>query len=183
MTALNQFLPGPWSHNNPIDILGDADAERYARAVEVAAKDPGNDGLLVILTPQAMTDATGTAVELKRFARLEGKPILASWMGAGEVETGEDVLNQASIPTFKYPDRAARAFSYMWRYSHNLSALYETPALASNSEDVAVRCGTVDPIIQHVRKSGRTLLTEFESKRILAAYQIPTVETHVALDC
>ena len=181
LTALNELLPGPWSHNNPIDILGDADAERYARAVEVAAKDPGNDGLLVILTPQAMTDATGTAIELKRFARLEGKPILASWMGAGEVETGEEVLNQASIPTFKYPDRAAQAFSYMWRYSRNLSMLYETPALASNSEDVVARRGTADAIIQHVRKSSRTLLTEFESKRILAAYQIPTVETHVAL--
>src|SRR5207249_3773846 len=129
LAALNQFLPPHWSRNNPVDILGDAGPERYAKAVEIAAKDPNGDGLLVILTPQAMTDPTGTATQLARLAKLDGKPLLASWMGAHEVAAGEDLLNQANIPTFKYPDRAARAFYYMWRYSYNLRALYETPAL------------------------------------------------------
>src|SRR6185369_9630321 len=115
---LNSFLPPAWSHNNPIDILGDADPQRYGRAIEVAVNDPGNDGLLVILTPQAMTNASGTAEEMKRFATLEGKPILASWMGVDKVENAEHILNTANIPTFKYPDRAAHAFSYMWRYSY-----------------------------------------------------------------
>ena len=128
-----------------------------------------------------MTDASGTAAELKKFAKLEGKPILASWMGAQEVEKGEEVLNEASIPTFKYPDRAARAFAYMWRYSHNLRALYETPTLAPDTQDAAARRQTAKAILQHVRKTGRTILTEFESKSILSAYGINTVETHVAL--
>jgi acetyltransferase len=178
--ALNAALPAPWSHNNPVDVLGDASPERYADAVEIMAKDRSNDGLLVILTPQAMTDATGTASQLQKFARLEGKPVLASWMGAQEVDAGEQILNNSSIPTFKYPDRAARAFTYMWRYSYNLRALYETPAAEANGVDVAARRERVGSILQRVRKAGRTILTEFESKKVLEAYGLPTVETHVA---
>src|SRR6266568_2190342 len=180
LAALSQLLPAPWSHNNPIDILGDAGPDRYAKAIEITAKDPNSDGLLVILTPQAMTDATGTAEQLKRFAKLDGKPILASWMGAQEVDEGEAILNRASIPTFKHPDRAARAFYYMWRYSYNLRALYETPTASPNSVDVVARRARVEAIVQQVRKSGRTILTEFESKKALEAYGIETVETHIA---
>ena len=180
LAALNTLLPPHWSHNNPIDILGDAGPERYAAAVDIVAKDPTNDGLLVILTPQAMTDPTGTAQELKKFAKLPGKPILASWMGAQEVDGGEAILNEASIPTFKYPDRAARAFSDMWRYSYNLRALYETPAPAETSVGVVERRERTDRIVQRARASGRTLLTEAESKSVLEAYGIPTVKTLVA---
>jgi acetyltransferase len=88
MEALNQILPAAWSHNNPIDVLGDASPERYAKAVEIAAKDPNSDGLLVVLTPQAMTDPTQTAEHLKPYAKLDGKPILASWMGGADVAAG-----------------------------------------------------------------------------------------------
>ena len=180
MAAYNAILPPTWSHNNPVDIIGDANAELYAKSVDIAAKDPNTDGLLVILTPQAMTDATATAEQLKPFAKLNGKPIIASWMGASAVEKGEDVLNAANIPTFKYPDRAARAFCYMWRYSENLRALYETPALPSVGEQTEIAREKAVTIIDSVRKRGRTILTEFESKEILAAYGIPTVETRIA---
>jgi acetyltransferase len=180
LSALNELLPAPWSHNNPVDVLGDAGADRYAKTVEVIAKDPENDGLLVILTPQAMTDATGTAIAVKNFAKLQDKPILASWMGADQVETGEEVLNASSIPTFKYPDRAARAFAYMWRYSNDLKSLYETPAAGAASVDAAARIERGHAIIGAAHESGRTLLTEFESKKLLRAYDIPIVETHVA---
>ena len=100
MEALNQILPAAWSRNNPIDILGDAAPERYVKSVSIAAKDPNTDGLLVILTPQAMTDPTQTAEQLKPFAKLDGKPILASWMGGPGVRAGEAILNNAGIPTF-----------------------------------------------------------------------------------
>ncbi len=96
---MNPVLPPHWSHNNPIDILGDATPERYAKAVEIVAADPESDGLLVVLTPQAMTDPTQTAERLKPFARI-GKPILASWMGGSDVAAGMDILNRAGIPTF-----------------------------------------------------------------------------------
>jgi acetyltransferase len=114
ITALNQVLPPHWSHQNPIDIIGDAGPERYAKAVEIAAKDPSSDGLLVALTPQGMTSPSEIAERLKPFAKLDGKPILAEagWGGA-EVAAGEAILNQAGIPTFPYPDTAARAFQYM----------------------------------------------------------------------
>ena len=178
--ALSEFLPPHWSRNNPIDILGDASAEHYAKAVSIAAQDPNNDGLLVILTPQAMTDPTGTAHQLKLLAKPVNKPILASWMGGPAVTAGDEILTSAGIPTFDYPDTAARVFQHMWRFSYNLKSLYETPALLSDvTAKSALRCH-VEPLLQKVRKSGRTLLTEHESKNILQAYGIPTVETHVA---
>ena len=133
MAAYNAVLPATWSHNNPVDIIGDASPERYAKALEIAAKDPNSDGMLVILTPQAMTDPTRIAEELKPLARQEGKPLLASWMGGVDVAAGEEILNRANIPTFPYPDTAARAFNYMWQYADNLKALYETPALPEDS--------------------------------------------------
>ena len=132
--SLDQFLPRHWSHNNPIDILGDADAERYAKALEIASKDPNSDGLLVILAPQGMTDPSEIAERLQPYAQASGKPLLASWMGGVSVASGEKVLNTAGIPTFLYADTAARAFTYMWRYSHNLHGLYETPTLVESLE-------------------------------------------------
>ncbi len=181
MEELNKILPAAWSHNNPMDILGDAAPERYAKALEIVAKDPNADGMLVILTPQSMTDPTKTAEQLKPYASIEGKPVLASWMGGTEVASGEEILNRAGIPTFSYPDTAARAFVYMWRYAYNLRGLYETPILAATEEAEADRA-KADSIIQTVRKSGRTILTEFESKQLLATYGIPTVDTRIAID-
>ena len=125
-----EFLPAHWSHNNPIDILGDADSERYAKALEIASNDPNSDGLLVILAPQGMTDPAAVAERLKPYAKSSGKPVLTSWMGGTSIASGEAILNAAGIPTFPFPDTAARAFTYMWRYSYNLRGLYETPALA-----------------------------------------------------
>jgi len=174
--ALDSFLPPHWSRNNPIDILGDADADRYAKALEVAVQDPNSDGLLVILTPQAMTDATQTAELLKKYAKQGNKPILATWMGGPEVEAADRILNSAGIPTFTYPDMAAHAFHYMWSYSYNLTALYETPTLPSGTADR----DKVSDIINHARATGRTLLTEHESKQVLAAYEIPTVASQIA---
>ncbi|HEX7594367.1 MAG TPA: acetate--CoA ligase family protein, partial [Anaerolineae bacterium] len=179
MSALNALLPPQWSHNNPIDILGDASPERYAQALEITARDANSDGLLVILTPQAMTDPTETAEKLKPFAQSTGKPVLASWMGGQDVAAGESILNRVNIPTFGYPDEAARMFNYMWRYSDNLRGLYETPILPAESETTAAR-SRGEQIIAAVRAAGRTILTEFESKQLLAAYGIPTVETRVA---
>ncbi len=120
MEALNAVLPSVWSHNNPIDIIGDAPPERYTKALEIAAADPETDGLLVILTPQAMTDPTATAKALVKHARIEGKPVLASWMGGEEVDEGARILREAGIPTFAYPDTACVLFNHLWRYDENL---------------------------------------------------------------
>jgi acetyltransferase len=179
---LNDFLPPHWSRGNPVDILGDAGPERYAKALEIAAKDANSDGLLVILTPQDMTDPTRTADALKQYAKIDGKPVIASWMGGPDIEAGVAILNRAGIPTFAYPDRAARAFEYMWRYSYNLKAIYETPTLATLDADQSRAQEQAEALIQAVRKSGRTLLDEVESKRLLATYGIPTTRMELTPD-
>jgi acetyltransferase len=180
IAELNRVLPSHWSHANPVDILGDADEERYAKAVEGVVNDPTTDGVLVILTPQAMTDALATAERMKTLApRAAGKPVLASWMGATAVEAGESALNDAGVPTFDFPDRAVQAFNYMWQYSANLAALYETPSL--HDTGMADTSGQrAEQIIREARLSHRVLLREDESKALLAACGIPVVEAFPA---
>jgi len=179
MEKFNEILPPQWSHNNPVDILGDASPERYAKSLEVAAQDENSDGLLVVLTPQAMTDPTATAEALKRYAQSYDKPILASWSGGQDIAAGESILNKAGIPTFMYPDTAAKAFAYMWKYTDNLQALYETVSLPQDSASRIDREAAA-AIIEAARNTGRYLLTEAESKQLLASYGISTVPTLIA---
>jgi acetyltransferase len=178
--ALNAFLPAHWSHANPIDILGDADPERYARALEIAIEDPNSDGLLAILAPQGMTDPAKVAERLKPHAKGHGKPLLASWMGGRGVAQGVEILNASGIPTFSYPDTAARAFEAMWRYIYNLRGLYETPFVADDPAGLNARREKASALIRRTSAAGRTLLTEIESKEILALYGIPAVPTQLA---
>lgn len=177
IAALNECLPTHWSHGNPIDILGDAEPERYKQAIEICAKDRNSDGLLVILTPQAMTNPTKTAETLAPFAHLKGKPLLASWMGGNNIEPGKKILNEANIFTLSYPDTAAQVFNLMWRYSYNLQGIYETPSF---TEGQSPNQAQIDEIFDRVHATGRNLLTEYESKQLLSAYHIPTVETRLA---
>jgi acetyltransferase len=179
---LDGFLSSHWSHSNPVDVLADADAERFARAVEIVSKDPASDGLLAIIAPQGLADPTQTADQIRKYAHSSTKPLLASWMGGDGVAEGTAILNTAGIPTFSYPDTAARAFTYMWRYTYNLRGLYETPALVEGSEPGADARSKVAGFVQQVRNSGRTMLNEFEAKQLLAHYGIPVVDTRVAED-
>lgn len=178
--ALNTFLPAHWSHANPIDILGDADPERYAKAVKIAIADPGSDGLLVVLAPQGMTSPAEVAKRLAPYAKGHGKPLLASWMGGKEVAEGEAVLSAAGVPTFSYPDTAARAFDYMCAYSERLRGLYETPSIADTLDGAEMRRQKAKKLISGALSGGRTLLMEAESKQLLALYGIPTVTTQIA---
>jgi acetyltransferase len=180
MQALNDLLPPHWSHGNPIDILGDSDPGRYAKALEIAVKDTESDGLLVILAPQGMTDPKKVAEELAPHAKMHGKPLLASWMGGKVVAEGVESLNAGGIPTFSYPDTAARVFDLMWKYTYNLRELYETPALAEDVGEMGVGREAVGHALEAVRRANRTLLTEAESKFVLSRYNIPTVETRLA---
>ena len=177
--ALSAFLPAHWSHANPIDILGDADPERYARALDIALADPASDGLLVILAPQGMTNPAQVAGRVKSHAG-NGKPLLASWMGGRSVGEGVEVLQNAGIPVFSYPDAAVRAFESMWSYSERLRGLYETPYPADDPAKAVSRRKAAGEIIGCAASSDRTLLTETESKKILELYEIPTVPTELA---
>ena len=177
---LDGFLSSHWSHNNPVDVLADADAEGFVRAVGIASKDAASDGLLAIIAPQGLADPTQVAERMKPLAHTSSKPLLASWMGGDGVAEGTAILNAAGIPTFSYPDTAARAFTYMWRYTYNLRGLYDTPALVGGSDVAADARTKVSETVLRVRAHGGTMLNEFEAKKLLALYGIPVVETRIA---
>ncbi len=125
--ALREALPAESHAANPVDVMGDATAERYSRVMAAVAKDNTTDGFLVVLAPQAMTDPLATAEQVRAFAKTTGKPVLASWMGGETVASAIQILQSGDIPTFPYPDTAVRMFLYMASYSDNLKAIYETP--------------------------------------------------------
>jgi acetyltransferase len=175
LATLNQTLPTFWSHANPIDLLGDATAERYRVAVEACAKDPNVHGILVLLTPQAMTDPTETARQLMPFARCPGKPVLASWLGGVAVRPGRELLSQAGIPTFESPESAIQAFLNMVQYRRNQELLYERPEALP--EDRRPDTARVLQTFQKAQSHDRTLLTEVDAKDVLAAYGLPVART------
>lgn len=182
INELEAFLPAAWSRSNPVDILGDASANTYAKTLDVVSKDENTDGVLVILSPQDMTNPTQTAESLIPFSHLAGKPLLASWMGGDTVSEGIKILTEAHIPVFEYPDDAAKTFATMWRYSQNIQSLYETVDLGQREgfEQKDTQAAQVQRLLQSVQEKGRTLLTEAESKHLLSHYGIPVVETHLA---
>jgi acetyltransferase len=175
---LNKILPEAWSHSNPIDTLGDAGAELYVKALELAARDMNCDAVLSILAPQAMTAPQDSAVLLTKAAQSITKPLVASWMGGARMQLAANVLNEAGIPTFDYPDAAARSLTYMWQYSSNLRAIYEAPEFAGDCpQDGPER---VAEIIAEPLKENRVILTEHESKQILKIYGLPVTSESVA---
>ncbi len=185
MATLNAALPPFWSHANPIDLLGDATPERYRIAVEACLKDPGAQGILVLLTPQAMTDPTETARVLSPFSSRPDpsapgrsandgrKPLLACWLGGAGVRPGRDLLNQAGIPTFDSPEAAIHAFLHMVQYRRAQELLYECPeALPENWQPNAA---AVREIFAGARSEEHTLLNEADAKQVLSAYGLPVV--------
>ena len=174
-TALDAALPPFWSHGNPIDILGDATPARYRQAVEICSRDPEIDGILVLLTPQAMTNPTETARKLIPLAQPSHKPILASWLGGGDVREGRHILDMAGFPIFNSPEEAVQAFLHMVQYRRNQELLYETPE--SLPDGASLDAAQVRRILDGALAEQRTLLSEVEAKQVLAAYGIPVTPT------
>ncbi|MCF7784871.1 MAG: acetate--CoA ligase family protein [Prosthecobacter sp.] len=181
MEDLNALLPECWSHHNPVDVLGDADAARFAQALRIVASDAAVDGVLAILTPQAMTHPTNIARDVSVIAGEIDKPLLASWMGAQSVQEGRGILNAAGVPTYDYPDEAALAFVRMREHRLRLIWLSETLS-AHADDDEGEALPVVGGMIETVLKSGRTLMTEQEAKQLLQVAGIPIVETRAAYD-
>ncbi len=174
LSTLDRFLPPSWSHRNPVDVLGDATPERFARALETVAADPHVDAVLAILTPQAMTDPTSVARGLVEVARRTDKPILANWMGGQLVREGVDILNTAGVPTTSTPDEAVAAFMNLVRYTRNLQLLYETPRDMPFEFDGQL--SQARQRLQALFDTDRDILYEAESKQLLGAYGIETAE-------
>ena len=169
---LNQNLPEFWSHGNPVDVLGDARPKRYAKAVSIVLEDPNVDAVLVILTPQAMTNPSGTAREISKLADTAKKPILAAWIGGGSMIEGIQILSESGIAAYDTPEQAIGAFITLVDYGKNLKALYETP------NDVPVEFSLDRKEFRrkfdYIIKQGNAILSETTSKYLLESYGIPT---------
>jgi len=173
LALLDQNLPPSGSHSNPVDVLGDARSKRVAKAVQIVRDDPAVDAVLVILTPQAMTNPTTTAKAVIELAAAATKPILAAWMGGERMAEGVRLLNESGIPTYMTPEQGVRAFMTLVAYSRNLDALYETP------KHIPVQfphghCQLRSQFLPFTTAVEPTLLTEDISKKLLEAYGIPT---------
>lgn len=178
MKKLNDYLPPFWSHGNPVDVLGDAPPERFATATRIVLDDPNVDAVLVILTPQAMTNPTATALEITKLADHTVKPIMAAWLGGESMREGISIFNKHGLSTYDTPEGAIRAFMTLASYSKNLDALFETPKdfpVSFTLDRDKVRKEFVE---KHFTKE--RILSEDVSKALLTAYGIPTTQPTVA---
>ena len=178
VTRLNELLPANWSKANPIDILGDADPARYGASLQACIDDEGVDGVLAILTPQAMTDPTQAARTVIDITRLSDKPLVTCWMGEEQVGEARKLFQGAGIPTFRTPEPAVDLFSHVSNYYRNRQLLMQTPP--SISEQAPPRLESARLVIESALMEGRKILSEMESKAILSAFRIPIAQTMVA---
>ncbi len=178
LAKLDAALPANWSQGNPVDIIGDAGADRYRAAVEACLADEGVDGVLVMLTPQAMTRPTDAAQAVVEAARTSAKPVLACWIGEDQVAGGRGVFKEHGIPFFKTPEAAVEVFSYLSAFYENQRLLMQTPGPLSHQQEPDVEGGRM--IIESALAQGRQVLTEVEAKAILSAFHIPVAQTLIA---
>jgi acetyltransferase len=179
---LSASLPRNWSHANPVDIIGDAPAERYRTAIEAVAADPGTDAVLVLNCPTGLAspiDAAKAVAALTSGGKINGKPVLTCWLGEHTARDGRRILHEAGIATFETPSDAAIAVSYLNDWSRAQKALTRAPP--SQGEEVRGDSEVVRAIFRQVAKDGRNLLTEPEAKAAIAAYGIAVPETAIAL--
>jgi len=183
MAQLNSNLPAFWSKANPVDVLGDANSKRISKAVQIVLQDKSTDAVLVILTPQAMTNPTATAKEIAKLSADTKKPILAAWLGGERMREGMQILSDAGVPVYQTPEQAVRSFMTLVSYSRNLSSLYETPKeipvefpidRSKLKKDFANLC-------KEENTGGESMiLSESVSKTILDAYGIPVSNPVIA---
>lgn len=177
METLNKVMPPAWSHGNPIDVLGDAKPEIYKAAVDLCLEDKNVDGILLVLTPQSMTDLEGIARKVVELPNRYKKTILASWMGEDDVKAGSDILKKGRIPCFRVPEDAVKTFMHMYNYSRNLELLYETPETIPSAFHPEKE--KAKKLIKSVFKEKRYTLKEQEAKQLLELYHIPVIKNIV----
>ena len=181
MDMLNGVLPSFWSKGNPIDVLGDARADRYKAAVEACLNDDTIDGVLIIFTKQAGSEPVEIAkgiVELVRGKAYQNKTILTSFMGFDTVQEANNIFNANNIPTYSTPEQAIKTYMYMYNYQRNLELLYETPE--ELPVDASPPKRPIMAILRNASLENREELTESEAKKVLKYYNFPVVKTVVA---
>ncbi|MDO8893430.1 bifunctional acetate--CoA ligase family protein/GNAT family N-acetyltransferase [Nitrosomonas sp.] len=178
MEQLNQVLPPTWSHGNPVDVIGDAQADRYQKAVRACLEDSNVDGVLAILTPQAMTKPLEAANTLIELSKQYSKPLLTCWMGESQVAESRVAFNLAKKPNFRTPEPAVEVFSYLSAYYRNQKLLMQMPGPLSHHLEPDVEAARM--IIDGALQDRRKILSEMESKALLSAFHIPVAQTMIA---
>ena len=180
LERLNAVLPAHWPHANPVDVIGDADAARFAAALQILVEDDANDGVLVLFCPTIGLGAEETAQALMPIAQATDKPVVVSWLGGEDARRGRSVFNRAGLPTAVSPERGVEAFAYLSAFiRHRQLRLQVPPPLAALS-GAAVDAAAARSVIESARAEGRAWLNELESKRVLAAFGIPVARTEFA---
>ncbi len=178
ISTLGSFLPNCWSKSNPIDILGDADAQRYTKTVMAAVKDTGVDAVLVIYTPQGGSKPLDISKAIIAQAKKIKKPILTAFMGDQQVSESRRLFYENNIPAYAFPEEAIKTYLYMYQYSKNLKMLYETP------EDIPLNIESpknyLKAMIHRSIKKQNYLLSEQDSKQFLTTYEIPCTNAYFA---
>jgi acetyltransferase len=177
---LDSFLPAFWSKRNPVDVLGDADNNRFTKAMQVCINDPNVDGILVLYAPQAILKPEVLANSVVEIAKKAWKPFITAWIGGQYVQSGREILARNNIPTYDNPEDAVKTYLYMYKYHRNLALLYETPSELAISGSPPKN--HLKAFIRRVIKEGRTLLTEEEAKDFLNNYGIPVTMPSLAYD-
>lgn len=175
---LNSFLPYHWSHGNPVDVLGDADPERYKNAVNACIKDRNVDGVMVVLTPQSMTRPMEIAKSIiEIYKKNPKKPVLAVWMGEEDVELGRKSLEKGDIPVYRIPESAVKVFMSMYKYTKHKEELKKQKAVKHNPHKNKAKNKR---LINKIFSEGRTTMTEIEAKWFISNYDIPTANFGLA---
>jgi acetyltransferase len=175
---LSESLPSHWSRGNPVDVLGDAPPDRFLQATRAILAAPEVDGLVITLSPQAMTDPAGVARAIAPEIKKQAKPVFAVWMGARDVASGVTLLNEAGVPTLQTPEEAVDTFMEMYSYTRNLELLQETPPQLPS--EIKVNTRQARSFIEECFSRQMLLLSEIEAKAILSAYGIPVNPTLTA---
>jgi acetyltransferase len=171
IAGLDAQLPEHWSQGNPVDILGDAPAERFRVAAEACLKDRNVDGLLVMLTPQAMTDALAVAKAVAEIARGSSKPVLTCWMGERHVREAREYANAHDLPTFTNPEGSVEAFAYLATHQRNQRLLMQVPGPLGERSEPDIKGAEL--IIDSALAERRSVLTMTEAKAVLSTFGIP----------
>ncbi len=178
MERLSQVLPPNWSHGNPVDVIGDAQVDRYQHAVAACLEDPNVDGVLTILTPQAMTKPLEAAKAVIELSKSHKKPLLTCWMGEAQVAESRKEFARAKTPNFRTPEPAVEVFSYLSAYYQNQKMLMQMPGPLSHHLEPDVEGARM--VIEGALLDKRKVLSEMESKALLSAFHIPVAQTMVA---
>jgi acetyltransferase len=182
ISLLNEKLPPQWSHGNPIDLIGDAPPERFTAASAAALADPGIDALLAMYSPVAVTAPEAAARAVAEAARSSPKPVLAAWLGDINPNATRAYLESQGIPNFYTPENAVEAFSFLCAYRRNQAQLFEVPGVTSESDEPRPDLAAAAAMRDRAISEGRTLLSEHEAKRLLAAFHLPVPKSIIGRD-